>query len=185
MKMTFALIAAVGILLAGSASAVTLDFVVTDISGTVLSGQFTTSGPVLQGFGESVTGLTATLGAGALNFAQTGAATLIANPNADGSFKTSPSVQFNYDNLYDCTIGANQTTTGFNNNGLLFSVGGQEYNLFSNGTAPYMLYAQNGVNESVTFSTAVPEPAAWALMLVGFGLAGGAMRLRRQVALAV
>ena len=30
------------------------------------------------------------------------------------------------------------------------------------------------------FSPGVPEPAAWGLMLVGFGLVGGAMRRRRQ-----
>jgi hypothetical protein len=31
---------------------------------------------------------------------------------------------------------------------------------------------------------AVPEPAAWALMIVGFGLAGGLLRTRRRAALA-
>lgn len=31
--------------------------------------------------------------------------------------------------------------------------------------------------------SAVPEPAAWALMIVGFGLAGGAVRRQRQVGL--
>jgi len=30
------------------------------------------------------------------------------------------------------------------------------------------------------FLTAVPEPATWALMLAGFGLAGGALRLRQR-----
>jgi hypothetical protein len=30
------------------------------------------------------------------------------------------------------------------------------------------------------FLTAAPEPATWALMLAGFGLAGGALRLRRR-----
>jgi hypothetical protein len=34
------------------------------------------------------------------------------------------------------------------------------------------------------FPTAVPEPSAWAMMLVGFGGLGIAMRSRRQVALA-
>ena len=33
-------------------------------------------------------------------------------------------------------------------------------------------------------SGAVPEPAAWALMIGGFGLAGAALRRRRQVAVA-
>ena len=42
---------------------------------------------------------------------------------------------------------------------------------------------QNGfsVFDDVTYASgAVPEPAAWALMLAGFGLVGGAMRRRQQ-----
>ena len=42
-------------------------------------------------------------------------------------------------------------------------------------------------NYDITFSTlggGVPEPASWALMLVGFGGLGMAMRRRRAVALA-
>jgi hypothetical protein len=31
-----------------------------------------------------------------------------------------------------------------------------------------------------TLSSAVPEPATWAMMITGFGLAGGALRRRRQ-----
>ncbi len=32
---------------------------------------------------------------------------------------------------------------------------------------------------SVTFTQAVPEPATWTMMIVGFGMAGGALRRRR------
>jgi hypothetical protein len=32
----------------------------------------------------------------------------------------------------------------------------------------------------ISFSPAVPEPAAWALMILGVGLAGGALRLNRR-----
>jgi len=40
-----------------------------------------------------------------------------------------------------------------------------------------------GENVSATFKlTAVPEPATWAMMIGGFGLAGTAMRRRRSVA---
>ncbi|MGZ6020926.1 MAG: PEPxxWA-CTERM sorting domain-containing protein, partial [Phenylobacterium sp.] len=39
-------------------------------------------------------------------------------------------------------------------------------------------------NISVNGGGAVPEPASWALMIGGFGLAGAALRRRRQVALA-
>lgn len=37
---------------------------------------------------------------------------------------------------------------------------------------------------TVTFGNSVPEPASWALMLVGFGLAGSALRSSRKSALA-
>ena len=46
---------------------------------------------------------------------------------------------------------------------------------------------QNGfsVFDDVTYASgAIPEPAAWALMLAGFGLVGGAMR-RRQTSVRV
>ncbi len=35
--------------------------------------------------------------------------------------------------------------------------------------------------EHLDISSAAPEPAAWALMLVGFGVLGGAARARRGV----
>jgi len=37
---------------------------------------------------------------------------------------------------------------------------------------------------AATFAAALPEPASWALMLGGFGLVGGVMRLRREAAAA-
>ena len=42
-----------------------------------------------------------------------------------------------------------------------------------------------GGNVQITYdyaAAAVPEPAAWALMLAGFGIVGGAMRRRRVTA---
>ena len=51
---------------------------------------------------------------------------------------------------------------------------------------PYIV-AQNGAYAPVDqgavpkVTSVVPEPAAWSIMLVGFGLAGGAARSRRRV----
>jgi hypothetical protein len=38
--------------------------------------------------------------------------------------------------------------------------------------------------DSVSLTSGVPEPNTWALMLIGFGGAGGMMRLSRRRALA-
>lgn len=45
-------------------------------------------------------------------------------------------------------------------------------------------YAGDGFSIPVTFSTAVPEPTTWAMMMMGFGVSGAAMRRRprRKVA---
>jgi hypothetical protein len=37
-------------------------------------------------------------------------------------------------------------------------------------------------NVKLTVDAGVPEPAAWAMMLAGFGLVGAAMRRREKVA---
>src|SRR5207253_2572452 len=60
------------------------------------------------------------------------------------------------------------------------SLGIGQYNLTFSGNAP------NGGAEagSVTFRLAVPEPSTWAMMLLGFGGIGFAMRRRRRPALA-
>lgn len=47
----------------------------------------------------------------------------------------------------------------------------------------------NGANlqlavTDVTVATAVPEPSTWAMMIVGFGMAGSMVRSRRRIALA-
>ncbi|HWE99719.1 MAG TPA: PEPxxWA-CTERM sorting domain-containing protein [Caulobacteraceae bacterium] len=52
----------------------------------------------------------------------------------------------------------------------------------------YQIYAVNfqgpGLDAVFTRPGSVPEPGAWALMLIGLGLAGGALRARRAVVLA-
>ena len=119
---------------------------------------------------------------------------LIANPgqpfahySADGLF------------IYDNVFFAGGPPV-FSNPGLFFSgASGAEYNLFSDNPATYELYrARSGVgylDHSVgavtaaldpgrTFATdarggAVPEPAAWSMMILGFGAIGALMRRRR------
>lgn len=43
-------------------------------------------------------------------------------------------------------------------------------------------FGDNGGAFSITVSQGVPEPATWALMILGFGAVGGAMRRRAQKA---
>jgi hypothetical protein len=107
----------------------------------------------------------------------TGIGALIANPSAPNQ-TTSPSGRFNYDDLLLPT-----SNPVILNGGLLFSIGGSEVNIFSNGAEPGndAFYNQAYDNTSGTFSlSAVPEPATWAMMLVGFGLAGATLRSGRR-----
>jgi hypothetical protein len=56
--------------------------------------------------------------------------------------------------------------------------GGQAFNF----TGTYQLRAETGAllaQGSGTFNVGVPEPSTWALSIVGFGFAGGALRRRR------
>jgi hypothetical protein len=46
----------------------------------------------------------------------------------------------------------------------------------------YYGYSPIGLSEVRFAGSAVPEPAIWAMMIAGFGLAGGAIRARRGVA---
>lgn len=92
----------------------------------------------------------------------------------------------------------------FSNPGLFFSgASGSEYNLFSDNASTYELYrARTGTGYlahsrgAVTLARAslistfgagggaVPEPATWALTILGLGAVGAAMRRRRRLAAA-
>jgi hypothetical protein len=161
---------------ASTANAATYVYSVTDDSGVVASGDFTTDAS------NDITAFTGAL-TGAFFAPTTGAISF--TPNADGSNAFySPSGFFIVDDVYNPTAapGANLDVDG-----ILFSVAGSEYNLWGNGVgAPYTLENNQGVAESVSFSAAaVPEPATWAMMFVGFGGLGVAMRnSRRKLAVA-
>jgi hypothetical protein len=119
---------------------------------------------------------------------------LVANPNkANASASFSADGQFIFDNIIWPT-GAPQLS----NPGILFmGKSGHEYNIFSDDAVHYELYKATpfgGYNAnsrgtiSVTApsppafdlrSPGVPEPASWALMILGFGAVGAVLRQRR------
>ena len=89
-------------------------------------------------------------------------------------------------------LGLNQNSffgVGFNisgisvgqNNDLYLSSGNHLYNYSTTGTLlNTMTFPDTGIiyQAIATDGAAVPEPASWALLIVGFGLAGGALRRR-------
>ena len=61
--------------------------------------------------------------------------------------------------------------------------GAPSVTLFQQGTADFSIWGTNNVKINVVVGSAVPEPAAWALLLVGFAaLAGRRFLVSRQVA---
>jgi hypothetical protein len=101
---------------------------------------------------------------------------LITNPSPTG-LALSPSGFFLYDD--QLAPSANPMLTL---GGLLFSAGGAEINVYSNGPGAYTYYESNGFNVPVNFTlTPVPEPSRlFALSgLLGMGLIGLVWRRRK------
>jgi hypothetical protein len=67
---------------------------------------------------------------------------------------------------------------GWQNGNYAVSAPPSEYIFELSGGVPYTEYSGN----RIVASTAIPEPATWALMIGGFGLAGAALRRRRVAA---
>jgi hypothetical protein len=65
--------------------------------------------------------------------------------------------------------------TQYGGTGLLFSFAGMSYSDTSGFTATFT---------APSMASAAPEPATWAMLIVGFGMAGAAMRRRRITGLA-
>jgi hypothetical protein len=123
---------------------------------------------------------------------------LINNPSQP-SVSTSPDGKFIFDNVV--WPGA---ATQLSNPGILFmGASGHEYNLFSDDPVNYELYkatpsggydtnSRGTIAMVQTFSQGgfdrdslgVPEPASWALMILGFGAVGALLRQRRGRAVA-
>lgn len=77
--------------------------------------------------------------------------------------------------------GIGQGTTGMGTLALNFSSAPTGGITLDNFVDRYQSFNVNGVQSAIGRPTgAVPEPATWAMMLVGFGLLGGVMRRRKQ-----
>ncbi len=176
MKIALLVTAALVSLAAVPASALTYAFTYTSTNTAApfsATGRITTANMLNANGSYDVLGITGNVDGDVIT-------ALVANPNQPNG-TTSADGLFNFDNTFSLT--APYITNG----GVLFnSVGGFEYNLFSDSPTSYELYqaksggyTQNSVG-SLSIA-AVPEPASWALMLAGFGLVGFASRRSRTV----
>ena len=180
---------------AGQAEAATwlLDYAATNNAAPFGANLTVVTDDLANGDGSfNVTGISGTVDNGANTDTVTG---LIDNPNKPG-WAYSPDYRFMFDNLLMPTSGP--TVSWY---GLMFTgASGDEYNLFSDNASTYELYRANAggyqANSVGTLSIAaiqpqgpisfsqfgggVPEPAAWALMILGFGATGVALRRRRR-----
>jgi hypothetical protein len=181
-----AAVAAISIFSAGSAGATVYNWSFNAPSDDNGSGQFTTdaSNHVVSGGG---TFYLPHLNSGSF------AANLAPNPTP-GSTSTSPDGSFYFDNQF-----------GVDNAGLLFVDGANDYiNIYApvgqtlgvgtwdaylGASAPgswWVVGGQGGEAGILTISTAaVPEPASWALMMIGVGGVGAMLRSRRSKQLSV
>ncbi len=164
-----------------SAGAATLAFSFETQDGVFSgSGDLTISNSLDSAGGYDVTGIS-----GTLSGPNGGAMTLVANPNQPAA-STDNSGSWYYDNVV--------YTSGswFDNAGLLFTAGIFEYNLFTVGS-DYILSSHNpqgsfsGQAVDRLTLTAIPEPATWLMMGLGFvalGLGGGRAARRNRAAFA-
>jgi hypothetical protein len=65
-----------------------------------------------------------------------------------------------------------------------FSQADFSHTLHFNWTLPDGIYAQSASGVFLSQTAAVPEPGAWALMIIGFGLSGAALRRQRALSAA-
>ena len=87
--------------------------------------------------------------------------------------------------FYDNSGDGVATTWGLTSHGTPFD-GGFNFNNGPSSSAVWDDFGDFGsLAYSATFDAGVPEPASWALMLVGVGAIGGAMRSRKRLAAAV
>ena len=173
------LLAAVALTFAAPASAATYLLHYTSTSGTPMTAslQVGTADAVNAVGGYDIVSIGGRVGSDVI----TG---LVGNPNHSQPVNSADGF-FTYDNVLF------PNAPVLSNPGVLFnSADGFEYNLFSRNLSQYDLYqarpgvgyTQNSVgilSLDTVPANAVPEPAHWAMMLVGFGMMGSMLRRRR------
>ncbi len=166
-KYSFAAIAALGMAIATPASAAQFGF--TFATNTPLFG-----GPV-NGNGIFTTSDTATTVGGRTAFAITSitgmvnGSAIVAPAGSYGNYFTTGPAFLDGSGLRFFTAAGNDIRFFFQD-----SVSRYRVNTFSPGSSSFVTAASSPV------AAAVPEATTWAMMLAGFGMMGGALRLRRQ-----
>ena len=160
--------------------------------GTALNAEITTAPST--GTTQTITGITGTF----LGSAITG---IIANPYSPATdyytdlnqkVYATPTAPVTTDPIYEYYAFDNLLLTGntLDSSGLLFQTSTNVANLFTSGTTQ-LVYTPRGTNAAATtlsgsFSIApaamgaVPEPASWAMMILGMGAVGYAMRSAKR-----
>jgi hypothetical protein len=170
-KLLVALLGGAALAFASSANASVYTFDSTDLG---VSATFTTSNTQQVGGGYDVTGLTGSVaGFGTIDGLET-------NPNSP-SYSTSANLGFYFDNLFFAT---NPHLDAF---GVVFhlssgfwAVMGCVGSYTCTDTTHYELYVADGTDRTGTaVMTAVPEPATWVMMILGF-LGMGFVAYRRK-----
>jgi len=181
MRMFLAATACAALLCGVEARAATYDFTFTGTSpATDASGIITTSNTLDAVGGYDVTSISGFVGGSPISG-------LVPNPLQPApsyyQFNDPEGDYFYYDNVLFYPVSS--PAAYVDNSGILFTSGGNFYNIYaySAQTVPTVLglYTGSGfidTNGTLTV-TAVPEPANWALMLIGFGVAGAGLRVNR------
>ena len=163
----------------------------TTYGDVLIDGHFLTAGPL---FPSAITGVTGTVSGGSAAVVDGAITALSAYAQSDNTlYNIGTAGDYSFGGVSFTVVNAAQTATA-------------DYNLFDQGSATFLLvstidstgYAANSTSAApgpvvsdqnaqlapptadVGLDAPVPEPASWALMLIGFGLAGGATRARRQ-----